>query len=472
MASARGPEGGTRSSSQRGRLNPNSEPPARPRPGPDAAAHRGDQAASDVQADPGAVRHARRARGPVVELEQAVGLLGVDPAPAVQDADEHLVGRRRRRRRSPRVPAGLYLPAFETRFRRTCSTYVRSPKTAGRSDGISTSNVILGQRRASEATRAPARCWMSSGSPSMRDPALDPGECEQVLDDPVQAIRLHLDVGEHLVAIRRAAPDAGGPWPSRRSSSPGSAARATGRRGRPRGRPRPRGPGSRRGARRSGTSGHPRPARRRGPPGRWRSRASGRRAGRPCVARRHRRLLVGRLRRAVRLVEAERLRLVEAESRLELVERLRQDGAARIARRRRWRARSGPSGSTTRIPSPIAWITARSSAALRRSSPAIRASWAWTSIRSLMSRAVRITVVPPSGSVTSWSRRPRPGSRVRSPAGHHAGERRRAAGLERRDLGQARPEGLGAVIGLEAQDARSEEVASSWPTRSTPPRLT
>ena len=57
-----GPGARTSSSRQRGRLNPNSDPPPVARPRPDPPAHRGDQAATDVQADPGTGGAARRLR--------------------------------------------------------------------------------------------------------------------------------------------------------------------------------------------------------------------------------------------------------------------------------------------------------------------------------------------------------------------------------------------------------------------------
>ena len=71
-------------------------------------------------------------------------------------------------------------------------------------------------------------------------------------------------------------------------------------------------------------------------------------------------------------------------------------------------------------------MTARSSAACRRSSPAIRASRACTSIRSLMSRAVRTTVRVPSRSVTSW-RNTSTGSDPPIGAGQDLGVGRRGA---------------------------------------------
>ena len=102
------------------------------------------------------------------------------------------------------VPGVLYLPAFEIRFRSTCSTYVRSPKTAGRSSGSSVSKLIPVQRWASDATTGADEVLDQERLAVDRDAALDAAQGEQVLDDPVQAVGLDLDVVEQLAPGRRA----------------------------------------------------------------------------------------------------------------------------------------------------------------------------------------------------------------------------------------------------------------------------
>ena len=95
---------------------------------PDPAAHRGDQPGADEQPDPGTAGRTGGPRRAVEELEQAAGLVGREPRPVIEDADDDLGsprlasrsigddrhGRPRRRRTSRRWTAGCARPARRT----------------------------------------------------------------------------------------------------------------------------------------------------------------------------------------------------------------------------------------------------------------------------------------------------------------------------------------------------------------------
>ena len=134
-------------------------------------------------------------------LEDALAVLGRDSPAVVGDLEPPVGRRRRRRRRAPAVPAG----ACRARVVEDVDEQLAQPGRVGLDDQVG------GHRRPRTAPVRPAAAtWPTDSSTSERsatgsrssshDPRLQPGELEQVVDQPAQPLGL-LERGAEVLGV-------------------------------------------------------------------------------------------------------------------------------------------------------------------------------------------------------------------------------------------------------------------------------